>query len=88
MTCVQLLPNVFDVGPTLYKCYTNVLCLPDLALYLSVIIMYNVYLKNVLLHMTMPLSPNLHTVFMYTSIFFSMYTFNKTMTFMSFLLCQ
>ena len=20
-------PNVFDVGPTLYKCYTNVLCL-------------------------------------------------------------
>ena len=21
--------NVFDVGPTLYKCYTNVLCLLD-----------------------------------------------------------
>ena len=20
-------PNVFDVGPTLYKCYTNVFCL-------------------------------------------------------------
>ena len=24
---VQRRPNVFDVGPTLYKCYTNVLCL-------------------------------------------------------------
>ena len=24
--CVRR-PNVFDVGPTLYKCYTNVLCL-------------------------------------------------------------
>ena len=26
-TVVQRRPNVFDVGPTLYKCYTNVLCL-------------------------------------------------------------
>ena len=25
--CVQRRPNVFDVGPTLYKCYTNILCL-------------------------------------------------------------
>ena len=25
ITFVQRLPNVFDVGPTLYKCYTNVL---------------------------------------------------------------
>ena len=24
---VQRRPSVFDVGPTLYKCYTNVLCL-------------------------------------------------------------
>ena len=24
---VQCRPNVFDIGPTLYKCYTNVLCL-------------------------------------------------------------
>ena len=24
---VQRWANVFDVGPTLYKCYTNVLCL-------------------------------------------------------------
>ena len=27
ITLVQRRPNVFDVGPTLYKCYTNVLCL-------------------------------------------------------------
>ena len=27
ITIVQCRPNVFDVGPTLYKCYTNVLCL-------------------------------------------------------------
>ena len=27
MTCVQRRPNVFDVGPTLYTCHTNVLCL-------------------------------------------------------------
>ena len=26
-TFVQRRPNIFDVGPTLYKCYTNVLCL-------------------------------------------------------------
>ena len=24
---VQRRPNVFDVGPTLYKCYTNIFCL-------------------------------------------------------------
>ena len=27
ITFVQRRPNVFDVGPTLYKCYTNVLWL-------------------------------------------------------------
>ena len=27
ITFVQRQTNVFDVGPTLYKCYTNVLCL-------------------------------------------------------------
>ena len=27
ITFVQRRPNVFDVGPTLYKCYTNQLCL-------------------------------------------------------------
>ena len=27
ITFVQRRPNVFDVGSTLYKCYTNVLCL-------------------------------------------------------------
>ena len=27
ITFVQRRPNVFDVGPTLYKCYTNALCL-------------------------------------------------------------
>ena len=26
ITFVQRPPNVFDVGPALYKCYTNVLC--------------------------------------------------------------
>ena len=26
ITFVQCWPNVFDAGPTLYKCYTNVLC--------------------------------------------------------------
>ena len=28
---VQRRPNVFDAGPTLYKCYTNVLCLLGIA---------------------------------------------------------
>ena len=28
ITFVQCRLNVFDVGPTLYKCYTNVLRLP------------------------------------------------------------
>ena len=27
MTFLQRQPNVFAVGPTLYKCYTNVVCL-------------------------------------------------------------
>ena len=27
ITFIQRLPNVIDVGPTLYKCYTNVSCL-------------------------------------------------------------
>ena len=27
ITFIQCWTNVFDVGPTLYKCYTNVLCL-------------------------------------------------------------
>ena len=27
ITFVQRRPNVFDVGPALFKCYTNVLCL-------------------------------------------------------------
>ena len=27
ITFIQRRPSVFDVGPTLYKCYTNVLCL-------------------------------------------------------------
>ena len=27
ITFIQCRPNVFDVGPILYKCYTNVLCL-------------------------------------------------------------
>ena len=27
ITFIQRRPNVFDVGPTLYKCHTNVLCL-------------------------------------------------------------
>ena len=27
ITFVQRRPNVFDVGPALYKCYTHVLCL-------------------------------------------------------------
>ena len=31
ITFVQRQPNVFDVGPTLYKCYKNVLCLLGVA---------------------------------------------------------
>ena len=27
ITFIQCRPNVFDVGPTLYECYTNILCL-------------------------------------------------------------
>ena len=29
ITFIQCRRNVFDVGPTLYKCYTNALCLLD-----------------------------------------------------------
>ena len=29
ITFVQRRPNVSDVGPTFYKCYANVLCLPE-----------------------------------------------------------
>ena len=32
ITFVQRRPNVFDVGPTLYKYYTNVLCLLGIAM--------------------------------------------------------
>ena len=31
ITFIQCWSNVFDVGPTLYKCYTNVLCLLEYA---------------------------------------------------------
>ena len=31
ITFIQRRPNVFDAGPTLYKCYTNVLCLLGMA---------------------------------------------------------
>ena len=27
MKCIQRRPNVLDAGPTLYKCYANILCL-------------------------------------------------------------
>ena len=33
ITFLQRRPNVFDVGPTLHKCYTNVLCLKRYAAY-------------------------------------------------------
>ena len=33
ITFIQRRPNVFDVGPTLHKCYTNVLCLLGMAHY-------------------------------------------------------
>ena len=33
LTFVQRLPNVFDIGPTLHKCYTNVLCLLERLIY-------------------------------------------------------
>ena len=32
ITFIQRRPNVFDVGPTLFKCYTNVLCSPASAI--------------------------------------------------------
>ena len=33
ITFIQCRPNVFDVGPTWYKCYTNVLCLMEYELF-------------------------------------------------------
>ena len=31
ITFIQRRTNVFDIGPTLYKCYTNILCLLDVS---------------------------------------------------------
>ena len=49
MTFIQRRPNVFDVGPTLYKCYTNVLSLLDVlaraAALLSSPVQTNYYLQ-------------------------------------------
>ena len=36
ITFVQRRPNVFDVGSTLYKCYTNLLCLLGGVLFMTV----------------------------------------------------
>ena len=36
ITFVQRRLNVFDVGPTLYKCYANVLCLPGKTFFMTV----------------------------------------------------
>ena len=49
ITFVQRRSNVFNVGPTLYKCYTNVLCLlgichNDSAGYDPVYVQYNTQL--------------------------------------------
>ena len=38
ITFIQRRPNVFDVGPTLYKCYTNVLCLLGCLLFIALTI--------------------------------------------------
>ena len=35
ITFIQRRPNVFDVGPTLYKCHTNVLCLLGCGLFVG-----------------------------------------------------
>ena len=43
ITFIQRRPNVFDVGPTLYKCYTNVLCL--LGMYVSPMSINNAHLS-------------------------------------------
>ena len=40
ITFIQRRPNVFDVGPTLYKCYTNVLCLLGYRLNVCVFVGY------------------------------------------------
>ena len=46
ITFVQRQPNVFDVGPILYKCYTNMLCLMGLH------VMYQEHLIRILMRMT------------------------------------
>ena len=40
ITFIQRRLNVFDVGPTLYKCYTNILCVPWCAFNWSIIRIY------------------------------------------------
>ena len=39
ITFVQRRTNVEDVGPTLYKCYTNVLCLLGILLYIVLFVL-------------------------------------------------
>ena len=41
MTFVQRRLNVFDVGPTLYKCYTNILRLLGCVMFRKCFIIYN-----------------------------------------------
>ena len=38
ITFIQRRPNVFDVGPTLYQCFTNVLCL--LASHIAILFLF------------------------------------------------
>ena len=44
ITFIQRRPNVFDVGPTLYKCYTNVLCLLGTELQISIAQLLSAYI--------------------------------------------
>ena len=46
ITFIQCWTNVEDVGPALYKCYTNVLCLLGVSLY-CIIFAISARLKNV-----------------------------------------
>ena len=47
ITFIQCRPNVYDVGPTLYKCYTNVLCLlRRRSINVGLIIMYFIRIRN------------------------------------------
>ena len=50
ITFVQCRPIVFDVGPTLYKCYTNVLCLLGYSLGLLILNKIQKYKKTMLKH--------------------------------------